>query len=107
MSPVGIPSPLSKEDALELREQTLSQVLDLIRTVIESDEGYTLNFGRKPEYIDLIVTFLKIERLCQPFLRMNLISESNDGPVKLEVSGPTGTKDFMQSEYGLKRWLDS
>ena len=107
MSPLEIPSPFTKEDAQELREQVVSQVLDLIRTVIETEEGYTLNFGRKPEYIDLIVTFLKIERLCQPFLRMSLISESNDGPVKLEVFGPSGTKDFMKSEYGLKRWLDN
>lgn len=107
MSQLELPTPLTKEVAQEQREPVLTQVLDLIRTVIETDEGYTLNFGRQADSIDLIVTFLKIERICQPFLRMALISESNDGPIKLEVAGPSGTKDFMQTEYGLRRWLDS
>lgn len=106
MSDFELPNPLTKDAAQELRESVLTQVLDQIRTVLETEEGYTLNFGRQSDCIDLVTTFLKIERLCQPFLRMALVSESNEGPIKLEVAGPTGTKDFMQSEYGLRRWLD-
>lgn len=107
MSQFELPNPITKESVAELRESVLTQVLDHIHTVLETDEGYTLNFGRQSDCIDLMVAFLKIERVCQPFLRMALISESNGGPVKLEVAGPTGTKDFMQTEYGLRRWLDN
>ena len=107
MSDFELPNPITKEAAGELRESVLAQVLDQIHTVLETEDGYTLNFGRQSDSIDLIVAFLKIERVCQPFLRMALVSESNEGPIKLEVAGPTGTKDFMQTEYGLRRWLDS
>ncbi|MCG8672822.1 MAG: hypothetical protein MI867_25720 [Pseudomonadales bacterium] len=107
MSPTELPRVINKELALESREQVVTQVLDLIRTVIETEDGYILNFGRQDEHFDLLVTFMKVERLCQPFLRMSLVSESNEGPIKLEVAGPSGTKDFMQTEYGLRRWLDS
>lgn len=107
MSQFELPNPITKEEAGELRESVLAQVLDQIHTVLETEDGYTLNFGRQSESIDLVITFLKIERMCQPFLRMALVSESNEGPIKLEVAGPSGTKDFMQTEYGLKRWLDT
>lgn len=107
MSLQDLPNPTTKVEAEEVREQILTQVLDLIRTVQDSEDGYTLNFGRQDEHLDLLVTFIKIERFCQPFLRMALISESNEGPIKLEVAGPSGTKDFMVTEYGLRRWLES
>ena len=107
MSLQDLPNPTTKVEAQQVREQILTQVLDLIRTVQDSDSGYTLNFGRQAEHIDLLVRFIKVERFCQPFLRLALISESNEGPVKLEVAGPSGTKDFMITEYGLRRWLDS
>lgn len=107
MSQFLLPNPITKEAVGELREAVLTQMLDQIHTVLETDDGYTMNFGRQADCIDLLVAFIKIERVCQPFLRMALISESNGGPVKLEVAGPTGTKDFMQAEYGLRRWLDT
>lgn len=107
MSDFELPNPITKDAAEEIRESVVSQVLDQIHTVLETEEGYTLNFGRQSDCIDLVVAFLKVERMCQPFLRMALVSESNEGPVKLEVAGPTGTKDFMRTEYGLNRWLDS
>lgn len=97
----------SKQDAQEYREQVVSQMLDLVQNVTETSEGYTLDVGRQEESFNLLAAFVKIERFCQPFLRMSLLSESNGGPLKVDVAGPAGTKDFMQTEYGLRRWLDN
>ena len=101
----SIAYPFSKEAAAEIREPLLSLVLDWIQSVQETEDGYLLNFVREPEVVTQLAQLMQVERLCNPFMRMALVMESNDGPVKLECSGPAGTKDFLFSEFGLKRWI--
>ncbi|AUM11242.1 hypothetical protein [Ketobacter alkanivorans] len=101
----SITYPLTREAAEELREPLLSVVLDLIKSVQEMDEGYTLVFGREPQAVQPAAQLMQVERVMNPFMRMSLVVESNEGPVKLELSGPSGTKEFLYSEFGLKRWI--
>ncbi len=105
MVEISINYPLTSEVARELREPVLSVVLDSIKSVIETAEGFVLNFGRESKVIKPVSQMVEIERVVNPFLRMALVVESNQGPIKLELSGPSGTKDFLTSEFGLKRWL--
>ena len=105
MIEISIKYPLSQETAQELREPVLAVVLDSIKSVIEGGDGFVLNFGRESSVIRSVCQMIEIERVMNPFLRLALIVESNQGPIKLEVTGPTGTKDFLKSEFGLKRWL--
>ena len=105
MVEISIQYPLTPEIARELREPALSVVLDSIKSVIESGEGFVLNFGRESKAIRPVSQLVEIERVVNPFLRLALVVESNQGPIKLELSGPTGTKDFLTTEFGLKRWL--
>ena len=101
----SITYPFTREAAEEIREALLSLVLDHIKAVQEAEEGYVLVFGRVPESVEPAAQLMQVERVTNPFMRMSLIVESNEGPVKLEMSGPTGTKEFLYSEYGLKRWI--
>ncbi len=103
----SISYPFTKEAAESMREPLLAVVLDSIRSVQELDDGYMLNFGREPKVISQVAQLLQVERVINPFIRMSLVMESNDGPVKLELSGPAGTKDFLFSDFGLKRWINS
>ena len=105
MVEITIKYPLTPEAARELREPVLAVILDAIKSVIEGEDGFTLNFGRESRIIKSVSQMIEIERAVNPFLRMTLVVESNQGPVKLELTGPTGTKDFLISEFGLKRWL--
>ena len=102
-----LPRPLTPDVARECREQLLTLLLDNIKQVSETEEGYVLNFGRLEDELQSILQFLEVERKCNPFLRLRLTLESNDGPVKLRISGPSGTKDFLVKEFGLKRWLNN
>jgi len=95
----------SKQDILDLREEVLPQVLDIIKRVNESDEGYILHFDSADRSLTLLVRWLNLERIINDFLRFQLYIESNQGPIRLELNGPSGTKDFLQSELNLKRWL--
>ena len=105
MVEISIKYPLSQETAQELREPVLAVVLDSIKSVIENEDGFVLNFGRESSVIRSVSQMIEIERVINPFLRLALVVESNQGPIKLEVTGPTGTKDFLNTEFGLKRWL--
>lgn len=101
----SITYPFTKEAAEEMRETLLSVVLDLIKSVQETDDGYVLVFGRVPQAVQPLAQLMQVERVMNPFMRMSLVVESNEGPVKLELSGPSGTKEFLSSEFGLKRWI--
>lgn len=101
----SITYPFTKEAAEEMRETLLSVVLDLIKSVQETDDGYVLVFGRVPQAVQPLAQLMQVERVMNPFMRMSLVVESNEGPVKLELSGPSGTKEFLYSEFGLKRWI--
>lgn len=105
MVEISIKYPLSRETALELREQVMAVVLDSLKSVHTHDEGFSLNFGRESTIIKALSQMIEIERVVNPFLRMTLIVESNQGPIKLELSGPAGTREFLITEFGLKRWL--
>ncbi len=105
MVEISIKYPLNRETALELREQIMVVVLDSLKSVQIHDEGFSLNFGREGSIIKALSQLVEIERVVNPFLRMALIVESSEGPIKLELSGPAGTRDFLVTEFGLKRWL--
>lgn len=96
---------LTLEQAQAQRIEQLPLLLDEIKQVKVIDSGYSLRFGLEPPSLILVCDWLQIERICQPFLRMKLSIESNQGPIWLELSGPAGTQDFLKSEYGLNRWL--
>lgn len=105
MVEITINYPLTPDTAQELREPVLGVVLDSIKSVIENEDGFTLNFGRESRIIKSVSQMIEIERVLSPFLRMALVVESSQGPIKLDLTGPSGTKDFLVSEFGLKRWL--
>jgi hypothetical protein len=42
--------------------------------------------------------FISRERLCCPFLEFTLKVSPDDDPISLLLSGPEGTKDFLQTE---------
>ena len=105
MEQIVFERPLTEDVAREVREQILPIVLDLIKQVSEIEEGYNFDFGRNDGAIPLISQWLEIERIANPFLRFHLMSESHQGPIKLEIVGPSGTKSFLYSEFALSRWF--
>jgi hypothetical protein len=41
-------------------------------------------------------TMIDAERRCCPFLRFHIVAEADNGPVWLEVTGPVGTREFLE-----------
>jgi hypothetical protein len=98
-------SEISRDDAQERRAKLLPMVLDSVKQVVENENGFSLRFPSTTRDLRILCDWLVVERMCNSFLRLQLSVESKEGPIRVELSGPTGTKDFLISEFGLQRWL--
>jgi hypothetical protein len=61
-------------------------------------DGVQLRFTALPERLALLATFIALERQCCAFLRFRLTVEPGGGPIWLELTGPPGTREFLQAE---------
>ena len=74
----------------ELKSQMLEKV--------ETDQGFKYKFDGSDKMLDLLNSFIKTERLCCDFFVFTLTASSNAKFAWLELSGPEGTKDFINHE---------
>jgi hypothetical protein len=72
-----------------------AQVLATIDGVAEVDDGFALHVGAD---LVALAEWIAFERLCCPFLRFRLAIEG-EGPVRLELGGAEGVKDFLREEF--------
>jgi hypothetical protein len=71
------------------------------RTLTEArwlPDGVLLRFAADPEQLEMLATFIALERRCCAFLRFRLTVEPGGGPVWLELTGPPGTREFLAAE---------
>jgi hypothetical protein len=60
------------------------------------DEGFRFRFRSEATLIPAIAAMVEAERRCCRFLQFQLTAEPDEGPVWLEVTGPPGTRDFLE-----------
>ena len=61
------------------------------------DNGVRLTFRSDVELLEEITRVIAAEHRCCQFLRFELVVEPGDGPVTLDVTGPVGTVEFLES----------
>jgi len=87
------------------RRQRRVQLLDRVfARVLEKrtlDDGYDLRFAGEAVVLSDVMRLVEFERECCAFLRFRLTVEAGGGPVWLEMTGPTGTKAFLESALGI------
>jgi hypothetical protein len=66
----------------------------------ELQDGYAYRFPSDSAWLATLSKLITVERECCPFLRFQLRLEPADGPIWLELTGPLGTKDFLNSIFG-------
>jgi len=96
---------ISTEQAPEKRQELLNSVMDSIQRVEKTEQGYVLTFSNQIENLIIVSDWIQVERICNPFLRFNMSVESSLGPISCELSGPSGTQEFLTTELSLNRWL--
>jgi hypothetical protein len=70
-------------------------VLETVEAVAETANGYALEVR-----VELLVLteWIAFERACCPFVRF-VLTVDPDGPVRLELGGAEGVKDFLRGEF--------
>jgi hypothetical protein len=64
-----------------------------VRAPIEG--GYRFEFVASSDCLNAIVAMIDAERRCCRFMRFQLTVEPDGGAVRLDVTGPAGTREFL------------
>ena len=87
------------------RQQRRAQALDSVFSRVQESrplgDGYALRFAADDVALAELMQLIQLERQCCAFLRFRLTIEPGSGPVWLELTGPAGTKSFLESALGL------
>ena len=88
---------LTPEALRARREGLLMGVVRRAEHREELSEGLRLQFAPSGETIALIAQALDAERHCCRFPRFGITVEPDGGPVFLDLTGPSGTRDFVNA----------
>ena len=76
-------------------------VFTLENKLAQVEAGIRYKFDSSDKMLDLISSFTKTERMCCDFFDFTLTVEAETGFMWLELSGPKGTKEFVNEEIGF------
>ncbi|HKP35705.1 MAG TPA: hypothetical protein VJT71_02515 [Pyrinomonadaceae bacterium] len=99
MSDLPIACTLSSAELQQRRQTILQRLRDAVAEVRELPDGYAYSFPAEGQWLQEIGSMIELERQCCPFLRFQLTVESNGGPIWLELTGPAGTKQFLEEIF--------
>lgn len=79
------------------RETLLSGLLDAAVEVVPQPTGYSARFHGQAGILRRIAEVLERERSCCRFLAFVIETAPDGGAVSLTVTGPPGTREFLDS----------
>ena len=82
------------------RDGLLAQLSSSAKRCEQLPNGLRLEFAAGSETLALIGEAIDAERRCCRFLTFQLTVTENDGPVILELTGPAGTREFLNGLFG-------
>lgn len=86
---------LSAADLESRAEDLLPGLLKLAAERRLEESGYALRFPASA--LATLFQVIEAERLCCPFFRFHITVEPNEGPVWMALSGPAGTREFIEA----------
>jgi hypothetical protein len=79
--------------------EVLQRVRAAALEVKELNDGFAYRFPIGESLLADLSSLIQLEHQCCPFLKIALIVEAGDGPIWLELTGPSGTKEFLTSVF--------
>jgi hypothetical protein len=71
------------------------------------EDGYAFSFQPNAQRALELAEFMTLERLCCPFLTLEMMFAPDDGALTLRLRGEDGVKTFLEHELGLTALLES
>ena len=101
MSQLPIACSLAAPELRDRRREVLEFLRRHGREQRPLPSGYRLSFEQSDAVMASLAALIEAERACCPFLTFQLIVEPDHGLVSLELTGPAGTREFLEAELGL------
>lgn len=92
---------LTEAQIRQRRAEVLEKIRERVREYKSLADGYALRFDASEDNLNQLTHLIQLERQCCAFLRFQLTVEPNGGPFWLEMTGPEGTKEFIESGMEL------
>ena len=77
------------------RDELLPGLVNQADAISDLEHGVTLSFAASSEVLRQITQMIDAERQCCRFFRFQLTIEPAGGPMRLDVTGPPGTREFL------------
>ena len=100
MAELTIVCELQPEELRERREGLLAELGRRVRGREDRGDGVRLEFPPGGGTLALIASVVEAERQCCQFLRFGIQVEPDDGPIYLDLTGPPGTREFLEGVLG-------
>ena len=102
MTDLPIACALQDGELRQRRAELLDRVFARAQERRPLEDGYALRFAPDEAGVADLLQLIQVERRCCAFLRFRLTVEPGGGPVWLELTGPAGTKAFLETSLGVR-----
>ena len=101
MADVPIACTLSPDALKTRRDGLIAEVFQRATHHELTEHGLRVRFAPAADVVSTLARVVDGERQCCRFLRFVITIEPDGGPVSLEVSGPSGTREFIAGLVNL------
>jgi len=98
MSEIPIACTLTERELAERRAGLLAELRGHRAEIRWLADGAAFRYPSTAAVVDLLTEFVRLESRCCPFLRFSLTVDPAAGASWLELTGPPGTREFLESE---------
>jgi hypothetical protein len=88
------------DEELQCREKLIDQLRPAILEIDDLSDGLAIFFDAGASLVR-IAELIALERRCCPFLTFGLLVPDSHDPLRLEITGRDGVKEFLIAELGL------
>lgn len=88
----------------ELRQRKETVIASLKTKIVSRkalSNGYVYHFAGTDEVVDELISFIKTERQCCDFFVFNLSISGDKSEARMEIIGPKGAKEFIDTELAF------
>jgi hypothetical protein len=97
MADLPIACTLTPETIRTHRAALLPALFERADTRETLPEGHRVRFATTGDILAAIARTIDAERQCCRFLRFQMTVEPDGGPIMLDITGPTGTREFLDA----------
>jgi hypothetical protein len=101
MTELPVACTLTAREREERRAGLLTELRRFRREARWLPDGVVLDYAPEPGVIAALGRLIELESQCCAFLRFHLSVAPGGGPISLELTGPDGTRDFLEHALHL------